>query len=238
MKNLFKMVFFLPRLIFRIIWHLFWGLVKTALVIAIILFALAYYANHSGSDIAQSFSGMMDNVAAFFADSKSDDLQNKLANLTTDDFTYYSGARWTQNSATVYIETDVPALVSAYEAALANWNATGAFTFTIVTAPETADIIATDYSDSSSQAAGVAETEVNAVTNHINHVDVKLNTYYLLNDSYGYTMERITHTAEHELGHAIGLDHDDHQTSVMQSSGSYYGIQEADILAVQQLYAD
>ncbi|MEX2784532.1 M57 family metalloprotease [Streptococcus sp. H49] len=238
MKNLFRMILFIPRLIFRIIWHLFWGIVKTALVIAIILFALAYYANHSGSDLAQSFSGMMDNVAAFFADTKSDGLQNKLANLSTEDFTYYSGARWAQNSATVYIDTEVPTLINAYEIAIANWNATGAFTFTIVTNPEEADIIATDYSDSSSQAAGLAETEINAVTNQISHVDVKLNTYYLLNDSYGYTLDRIIHTAEHELGHAIGLAHDDSETSVMQSSGSYYGIQEADISAVQQLYAD
>ncbi|MCF0240508.1 MAG: matrixin family metalloprotease, partial [Streptococcus gallolyticus] len=45
------------------------------------------------------------------------------------------------------------------------------------------------------------------------------------------------YTAEHELGHAIGLDHDDDEQSVMQSSGSYYGIQDVDIQKVQELYA-
>ena len=66
---------------------------------------------------------------------------------------------------------------------------------------------------------------------------VKLNTYYLTAHDYGYTHNRIVYTAEHELGHAIGLDHDDDEQSVMQSSGSYYGIQDVDIQKVQELYA-
>ncbi|EHC03815.1 peptidase M10A and M12B matrixin and adamalysin [Streptococcus suis R61] len=45
-------------------------------------------------------------------------------------------------------------------------------------------------------------------------------------------------TAEHELGHAIGLDHEDSQTSVMESAGSNHGIQQADIDAVLALYSE
>ena len=116
------------------------------------------------------------------------------------------------------------------------WNATGAFTFTLVSDESSADIVATEYSDASSKAAGLAETETNALTNQITHVDVKLNTYYLLDNDYGYTHNRIVYTAEHELGHAIGLDHDDNEESVMQSSGSYYGIQDVDIQKVQSIY--
>ena len=90
----------------------------------------------------------------------------------------------------------------------------GSFTFNVVSDASSADIIATEYSDASSKAAGFAETETNALTNHITHVDVKLNTYYLTENDYGYTHNRIVYTAEHELGHAIGLDHDDSEESV------------------------
>ena len=47
--------------------------------------------------------------------------------------------------------------------------------------------------------------------------------------------DRILHTAEHELGHAIGLEHTN-EVSVMQPAGSYYGIQAQDVKAVQELY--
>ena len=94
------------------------------------------------------------------------------------------------------------------------------------------------YSDANSQAAGLADTQTNVLTNRITHVDVKLNRYFLLNSDFGYTHKRIVNTAEHELGHAIGLDHDDSKTSVMQSAGSYYGIQQVDIDTVHALYAN
>ena len=37
--------------------------------------------------------------------------------MSTDDFTYYSGARWSSNSANVYIETTNETLIEAYEEA-------------------------------------------------------------------------------------------------------------------------
>ena len=60
----------------------------------------------------------------------------------------------------------------------------------------------------------------------------------LLNAQYGYSQLRVTNTAEHELGHAIGLAHDDENVSVMQSAGSYYSIQPKDIEAVKALYQE
>ncbi|WP_045798057.1 matrixin family metalloprotease [Streptococcus equinus] len=235
MRTLFKIIFFIPSLIINIIWSFFWAIIKTIVLFAIVCFGLLYYANNSSSQLANSISNIANSVTTYFADNK-DDIATNLKELSTDDFTHYSGARWSSNSANVYIETTDEALVSAYEEAINAWNATGAFTFNLVEDESSADIVATEYSDASSKAAGLAETETNALTNQITHVDVKLNTYYLLENDYGYTHNRIVYTAEHELGHAIGLDHDDDEESVMQSSGSYYGIQSVDIEKVNEIY--
>lgn len=236
MKNLFRIIFFIPRLIISIIWNVFWAIFRTIVIIGIVCFGLLYYANNSSSQLANTISTIANNVTSYFS-ANSDDIANSLKDLSTDDFIYYSGARWSSNSANVYIETTNETLIEAYEEAINAWNATGVFTFNLVSDESSADIIATDYSDASSKAAGFAETETNALTNRITHVDVKLNTYYLTENDYGYTHDRIVYTAEHELGHAIGLDHDDDEQSVMQSSGSYYGIQDVDIQKVQELYA-
>lgn len=236
MKNLFRIIFFIPRLIISIIWNVFWAIFRTIVIIGIVCFGLLYYANNSSSQLANTISTIANNVTSYFS-ANSDDIANSLKDLSTDDFTYYSGARWSSNSANVYIETTNETLIEAYEEAINAWNATGVFTFNLVSDESSADIIATDYSDASSKAAGFSETETNALTNRITHVDVKLNTYYLTENDYGYTHDRIVYTAEHELGHAIGLDHDDDEQSVMQSSGSYYGIQDVDIQKVQELYA-
>lgn len=236
MKNLFRIIFFIPRLIISIIWNVFWAIFRTIVIIGIVCYGLLYYANNSSSQLANTISTIANNVTSYFS-ANSDDIANSLKDLSTDDFTYYSGARWSSNSANVYIETTNETLIEAYEEAINAWNATGVFTFNLVSDESSADIIATDYSDASSKAAGFAETETNALTNRITHVDVKLNTYYLTENDYGYTHDRIVYTAEHELGHAIGLDHDDDEQSVMQSSGSYYGIQDVDIQKVQELYA-
>ena len=72
---------------------------------------------------------------------------------------------------------------------------------------------------------------------NIDKKDIAINTYYLTDPSYGYSQERIVNTAEHELGHAIGLDHTN-AVSVMQPAGSFYTIQPDDVQAVQKLYAN
>ena len=153
----------------------------------------------------------------------------------SDNHVHQSGVQWDKASATVYIETQDETFRSAYQEAIRAWNQTGAFTFRIVTDKNQAKIVATEMNNSTVSAAGEAESKTNLLTKRFTNVTVRLNRYYLLNSQYGYSYERIVNTAEHELGHAIGLEHNE-EKSVMQSAGSFYGIQAVDIQAVKELY--
>lgn len=148
-----------------------------------------------------------------------------------------STGRWATNQATVYVNTNNAQLDAATNTAIQNWNQTGAFTFKPVNNQSKADIVVTTMNRSDSNAAGLTKTSSNSLTRRFMHATVYLNTYYLTDPSYGYSQERIVNTAEHELGHAIGLDHTN-AVSVMQPAGSFYTIQPDDVQAVQKLYAN
>ena len=239
MKKFFQMLGLIPKLFLKLIWSLFWGLFRTVLLLGLVLLGFYFYANHSSSQLASNLSVIFDNALTYFSSNQGNvlgDVSEGLESLRTDDFSSYSGSRWPTNRASIYIDSNDPTFRQAYETAIANWNATGVFSFVLVEDPSQAEILATDYSDPETQAAGLAEVQTNALTKQIQTATVYLNAYYLLNESYGYSFERIVHTAEHELGHAIGLVHDDREDSVMQSAGSHFGIQERDMAAVRELY--
>lgn len=124
----------------------------------------------------------------------------------------------------------------AYSDAINNLNQIGAFTFEIVNDSNQSDIVSTEVHNSSIPVVGEAEIKTNLLTGQFLSVTLRLNHCYLSNLSYGYSYERVVHTAGHELGHAIGLDHTN-EISVMQQVGSYYGNQLDDIKAVQELYS-
>lgn len=236
-RFLWRVLTFIPRLILSLIWSLF----KTAIILVIVILTVGYFSSRGGSaDFSENVLTNLDYLTSVILSRDRaglTQLADEVAHLVTDDYHHHEGVRWASNRVTVYIATDNPTLTAAYETAIANWNATGAFTFELVASREEAVIIATEYSDSSSQAAGLAETQYRSLTNQLTHVDVMLNTYYLLNPEFGYDFDRIVHTAEHELGHAIGLAHNE-EISVMQSMGSHYGIQPTDVQAVSELYND
>ncbi|MEQ9763713.1 M57 family metalloprotease [Streptococcus sp. ZJ151] len=240
MKFLLKTLIAIPKLIISFVWHLIFSIVKTVIFVALVIFALMYYANHSSSPVANQLSNFFETVTTVFDSSQFEnpsELGKQLTYLKTDSHNHLGGARWSTNSATIYIETKNETFRSAYQEAISAWNQTGAFQFKLVDQPDQAKIIAKEYSDPSTQAAGLANTKTNALTNRLVSAEVFLNAYYLSDPDYGYSQERIVNTAIHELGHAIGLEHDDNHDSVMQSAGSYYGIQDVDIEAVKQLYA-
>ncbi|WP_295745797.1 M57 family metalloprotease [uncultured Limosilactobacillus sp.] len=142
--------------------------------------------------------------------------------------------RWAQRSATVAVDTGNATLNAATVSAINQWNRTGAFTFHQTTDAKHAQIVV-KMMDSDDAAAGKTQTMTMAMTGQIAHATVFLNRHYLLNPVYGYSEQRIVNTVEHELGHAIGLNHTD-KVSVMQPAGSFYTIQPGDVNRVNKLY--
>lgn len=146
-----------------------------------------------------------------------------------------SEGRWINKSASVYLDLSNPVLKNATNTAIQQWNQTGAFTFKTTTNRDKADIIVKSINESNDGAAGLTQMEVNTLTGYFEHATVELNANYLLNPAYGYSQQRIVNTAEHELGHAIGLQHNNGQ-SVMQPAGSFYSIQPVDVQNVRTIY--
>lgn len=237
MRLILKSIRFFLRLIWRLCWGVVWSLVLSFLVIVGIFYFTT--STETGAEgLNQAVQMAVVRVDQFLnhqgITTGLDPILESQQDQTTDEHTA-TGARWNQASATVYLATSDETLRRAYQEAIQSWNETGAFHFELVGDESQANIIATEMNDSNVSAAGEAESQTNLLTNRFTTVTVRLNSHYLLNPRYGYSFERIVNTAEHELGHAIGLDHNEEE-SVMQSAGSFYSIQPQDIQAVRDLY--
>ena len=224
------------RVIYRFllgILRMFWRLIWILILLILITFGILWYATGD-------LSGALNQVSKLAQVGQGGWQQwqetGKLQGLSQTDHHQDSGAKWSKAEATIYIDPQMDvSFQKAYADAISNWNQTGAFNFVLVTEPDQATIFATEMNDGSTAVAGEAESQTNLLTKQFTSVTVRLNHYYLSNPNYGYTYDRILHTAEHELGHAIGLEHTN-EVSVMQPAGSYYGIQAQDVQAVQELY--
>ena len=145
------------------------------------------------------------------------------------------GHTFQKPEATVYIDLKNPTLYNAATNGLKSWNNTGAFTFKTTNNKKDAQIVIKSMDRSNTNAAGLTNTEYNSLTGYLIHATVQLNSYYLLNPAYNYSNDRIINTVEHELGHAIGLDHQN-GISVMYPQGSFYTIQPTDVENVKKIY--
>ncbi|HFI0150801.1 TPA: protease, partial [Streptococcus suis] len=171
----------------KFIWRTFWSLVRLSIVIiACGLGLLFYFQQDTVPQMLQTLAQEVQLMVKGQSEVTIEEGGDTIKHLTTDTVNTADHGRWETNTATVYLETQNPTFVAAYETAIANWNATGAFTLVLTTDPSQADIIATEMNDGNTQAAGEANSTTNLLTNYYSSVTVRLNSYYLLNDEYGY----------------------------------------------------
>lgn len=222
-------------------------LIRKIAILALLLFVIRLYMTSSEVQAAttqfiwnfrEQVAELMGNESSVsngnlnLSDSSS---KNTQSSTETNSDTVSTGGRWSAPTATVYVDTGNTTLDNATKSAVAQWNQTGVFTFRLVTDSGKANIVVHSMNNDDTNAAGLTRTSTNSVTNRFTHATVYLNQKYLLDPNYGYDEQRIINTAEHELGHAIGLDHVD-SASVMQPAGSFYTIQPVDVQSVKTLY--
>ena len=214
-----RFIFRIFSALLRLIWRLVYSIALTALFLVGILYIMSPSKSNFSTTLQQDVSQIYRYVSG--QDSQlglGQNVKDSTKQLSDNHVHQASGVRWDTASATVYIDTQDETFRSAYQEAIRAWNQTGAFTFQIVNDKNQANIVATEMNDGTVSAAGEAESQTNLLTKRFTNVTVRLNRYYLLNSQYGYSYERIVNTAEHELGHAIGLEHNE-EKSVMQSAG-------------------
>ena len=205
---------------------------KTILVLALLFVGLEFAYQKAAPKIEKTFGTrnplpyLTAKVQQFISPEK---IQNDDKNADSS-----KGHTFDSNTATVYIDLSDPTLKQAALDGINVWNNTGAFNFKITNDRNSAKIIIKSMNDGETNAAGLTDTQYNSLTGHLLKATVRLNSYYLLNPSYGYNNGRIVNTVEHELGHAIGLGHKD-GISDMYQQGSFYTIQPSDFQDLKKL---
>ena len=114
------------------------------------------------------------------------------------------------------------------------WNKTTAFRFNQVKNLKKANILVTSGNYGETTWAGLTEMK-NVPRGYLYGSIIYLNDYYL-NQINSHIQLAV---AEHELGHAIGLTHNDKEPSVMNpavTEENAYTIQKCDIAAVKRIY--
>ena len=145
--------------------------------------------------------------------------------------TPHGTARFSSATATINISHNSTKYKRIWERAIQAWNRTGAFTF-VMTKSKAMVSAATD-TKLGADYAGMACVTVNK-QGYLSHVDIKINpvTFKI----FKYSTNEMVNVAEHELGHAMGLNHNSNRASVMYPANRYYSVQRVDIEGVNRFY--
>lgn len=216
----------------------FFRFIRNIFLIALVALGIWTFKNNANVRMAtqDSLATLSYRINEFLASGELNKTNTKTTTDKTQTDSSVKARLWSKPEANVYIDINNNSqLHSAALDAMSVWNKTGAFSFKQVANKKNAQIIINTVDDSNTNAAGETETTYNPATGHLLKATVHLNRYYLQNEWYGYSYSRIVNTAEHELGHAIGLNHTN-KVSVMYPKGSIYTIQPQDIKNVKKLY--
>ncbi|WP_063329101.1 matrixin family metalloprotease [Lactobacillus delbrueckii] len=213
----------------------FFNFIKNLLILAIMAAAVVNYHEQIQTFLLEAAGTASTYLEQKGLKSKTLDLSGGIVAESNEKVTKNTtGYRWPKATAKVYIGVKQTDLYNATVNAMAAWNQTGAFTFKQTKSKKNAQIVVVANSKNN-EATGLTTYKYLSHTNRLYSAQVALNTYYLENDYYNYTQARIVNTVEHELGHAIGLDHRTGVT-VMYPTGSIYTIQPKDIKLVKKIY--
>ena len=150
----------------------------------------------------------------------------------------YDTPHWSSKEATVFINAKNPEIVNAYKQAITSWNNTGAFNFLLTNDRQKANIIADErYEGNMAAPLGITYSTYYLPTKQYSNATVYLNTFHLQNNYYQKNGGKLLNTAQHELGHSIGLEHNSAVASVMEPKGGKTSIQPVDINNVKKLYS-
>lgn len=120
----------------------------------------------------------------------------------------YDTPHWSSKEATVFINAKNPEIVIAYKQAITSWNNTGAFNFLLTNDKQKANIIADErYEGNVAAPLGVTYSTYYLPTKQYSNATVYLNTFHVQNNYYQKNGGKLLNTAQHELGHSIGLEH-------------------------------
>ena len=145
--------------------------------------------------------------------------------------------RWKKAKALIYLDLGKnDDLIAVTNDAIKEWNETGAFTFTKTKNRKKAQITVVPWYNSETRYAGYTHWRYYVKNHRLVASTIQLNTYYLCDfadDAERY--QQVLQAIEHELGHAMGLDHNTKVPSVMDTEGRY-PIQPVDVKNVKKLY--
>ncbi|WP_281164531.1 matrixin family metalloprotease [Liquorilactobacillus sicerae] len=156
-------------------------------------------------------------------------------NTTNSKITPYSYP-FSSRNISVYLENMSSTYQAYWKQAIAAWNDTGIVKLTITTTSSDADITCNVETSSSENYTGITELTYDSVNKKIKNAVSTLYSNTLEDNNYGET--GCVDVATHELGHALGLEHNTQdQDSIMWPSSEYQTIDENDIEGLTENYA-